>query len=99
MKSGAISPLTFLNYLQYFPHRYWVGVVAAIHDSNGYDAVKSWVDNIDKRLSKYGIYPQGPDTEKVGNRLMQLKLKYDPGNFFHQNINIDPEKAPQSAAR
>lgn len=72
--------------------RYWIGIVSAIHDSDSHDAVKSWVDSIDKRLSKYGIFPQGEATEKEHNRLKELKLKYDPENIFHQNLNIDPKK-------
>lgn len=71
---------------------YWVGIVSAIHGSDSHDAVKSWVDNIDKRLSKYGIFPQGEEAEKEQDRLKQLKLKYDPENIFHQNINIDIKK-------
>lgn len=72
--------------------RYWVGIVSAIHGSDSHDAVKSWVDNIDKRLSKYGIFPQGEEAEKEQDRLKQLKLKYDSENIFHQNINIDIKK-------
>lgn len=75
-----------------FCTRYWVGIVSAIHGSDSHDAVKSWVDNIDKRLSKYGIFPQGEEAEKEQDRLKQLKLKYDPENIFHQNINIDIKK-------
>ena len=75
-----------------FSTRYWVGIVGAIHGSDSHDAVKAWVDNIDKRLSKYGIYPQGEEAEKGQDRLKQLKLKYDPENIFHQNINIDIKK-------
>lgn len=84
--------------MKYFAHRYWIGVVAAIHDSNFYDAVKMWADSIDKRLSKYGICPQGPEAEKDHNRLKELKLKYDPENFFHQNINVEPDKAQQNSS-
>ena len=73
--------------------RYWIGIVSAIHDSDSHDAVKSWVDNIDKRLSKYGISPHGEEAEKEQDRLKELKLKYDPGNIFHQNLNIDPKKS------
>lgn len=72
--------------------RYWIGIVSAIHDSDSHDAVKSWVDSIDKRLSRYGIFPQGEAAEKEHNRLKELKLKYDPENIFHQNLNIDPKK-------
>ena len=72
--------------------RYWIGIVCAIHDANSHDAVKSWVDNIDKRLSKYGIFPQGEEAEKEQDRLKELKRKYDPENVFHQNLNIDPKK-------
>jgi len=78
-----------------FPFRqaeYWIGIVSAIHDSDSHDAVKSWVDNIDKRLSKYGIFSHGEEAEKEQHRLKELKLKYDPGNIFHQNLNIDPKK-------
>jgi len=70
---------------------YWVGPVVAIRDSNFSDAIKAWVDSIDQKLSKYGIFPKGPEAEKVQKRLKELKLKYDPENVFHQNVNIDPK--------
>ena len=43
-------------------------------------------------MSKYGIFPQGPEAEKVMKILKELKVKYDPENVFHQNVNIDPKK-------
>lgn len=74
-----------------FLNRYWVGCVGATHDTNLYDVIKTWADSIDQKLSKYGIFPQGPEADKVHERLKQLKLKYDPENVFHQNININPK--------
>ena len=74
-------------------NRYRVGAVVAAQDRNTYDVVKAWADGLDQKLSKYGIFPQGPETEKVQKRLKELKIKYDPENVFHQNVpNIDPKK-------
>ena len=76
-----------------FLNRYWIGPVVATQDPNSYDVIKTWADDIDKKLSKYGIFPQGPKAEKVQKRLKELKIKYDPENVFHQNVpNIDPKK-------
>ena len=58
---------------------------------NLYDVIKNWADSIDQKLSKYGIFPQGPEADKVHRRLKELKLKYDPENVFHQNVNINPK--------
>ncbi|CAH3109903.1 unnamed protein product [Porites lobata] len=71
---------------------YWIGPVVATQDPNSYDVIKTWADNINQKLSKYGIFPQGPEAEKVMQRLKELKVKYDPENVFHQNVNIDPKK-------
>ena len=74
-------------------NRYRVGAVVAAQDRNSYDVVKAWADGLDQKLSKYGIFPQGPQAEKVQKRLKELKIKYDPENVFHQNVpNIDPKK-------
>ena len=74
-------------------NRYRVGAVVAPQDRNTYDVVKAWADGLDQKLSKYGIFPQGPQAEKVQKRLKELKIKYDPENVFHQNVpNIDPKK-------
>ena len=76
----------------FFLVRYWIGPVAGTKDPNSYDVIKTWADNINQKLSKYGIFPQGPEAEKVMQRLKELKVKYDPENVFHQNVNIDPKK-------
>ena len=76
----------------FFPVRYWIGPVVGTQDPNSYDVIKTWADNINQKLSKYGIFPQGPEAEKVMQRLKELKVKYDPENVFHQNVNIDPKK-------
>ena len=78
--------------LFFFLVRYWIGPVAGTQDPNSYDVIKTWADNINQKLSKYGIFPQGPEAEKVLQRLKELKVKYDPENVFHQNVNIDPKK-------
>ena len=76
-----------------FSNRYRVGAVVAAQDRNSYDVVKAWADGLDRKLSKYGIFPQGPEAEKVQKRLKELKIRYDPGNVFHQNVpNINPKK-------
>ena len=53
--------------------------------------IKTWADSLDQKLSKYGIVQQGPEAEKVRESLKELKLKYDPENVFHENVNIDPK--------
>ena len=75
-----------------FPDRYWVGCVVAVKDKSSYEALKIWADTVDQKLSKYGIIPQGPKAEEVQKRLKELKLKYDPENVFHQNVNISPKE-------
>ena len=76
----------------FFLVRYWIGPVVGTQDQNSYDVIKTWADNINQKLSKYGIFPQGPEAERVMQRLKELKVKYDPENVFHQNVNIDPKK-------
>lgn len=71
---------------------YWVGCVVAVKDKSSYEALKIWADTVDQKLSKYGIIPQGPKAEEVQKRLKELKLKYDPENVFHQNVNISPKE-------
>ena len=78
--------------LFFFLVRYWIGPVVGTQNQNSYDVIKTWADNINQKLSKYGIFPQGPEAEKVMQRLKELKVKYDPENVFHQNVNIDPKK-------
>lgn len=74
---------------------YWIGIVAGTPDSNFYEDVKTWVDSMDNRLSKYGIFPYGPEAEEEHERIRALKVKYDPENVFHHNLNIDPKKGIQ----
>ena len=76
----------------FFLIRYWIGTVVGTQDPNSYDVIKTWADNVDQKLSKYGIFPQGSEAEKVMQRLKELKVKYDPQNVFHKNVNIDPKK-------
>ena len=76
-------------------NRYWIGIVAGTPDSNFYEDVKTWVDSMDNGLSKYGIFPYGPEAEEEHERIRALKVKYDPENVFHHNLNIDPKKGIQ----
>lgn len=71
---------------------FWVGCVVAVQDRNAYEELKSWADTTDQKLSKYGILPQGPEADKVHNRLKKLKQRYDPENVFHQNVNVNPKE-------
>ena len=75
----------------FFLIRYWIGPLVSTQDPNSFDVIKTWADSLDQKLSKYGIVPQGPEAEKVHESLKELKVKYDPENVFHQNINIDPK--------
>lgn len=71
---------------------FWVGCVVAVQDRNAYEELKSWADTTDQKLSKYGIFPQGPEADKVQTRLKNLKQRYDPENVFHQNVNVNPKE-------
>lgn len=66
--------------------------MVAVQDRNAYEELKSWADSTDQKLSKYEILPQGPEADKVHNRLKKLKQRYDPENIFHQNVNVNPKE-------
>ena len=71
--------------------RYWVGVVGAASDSANYQTMVDWVNDLDQKNSATRIPADGPGSVERLKKLKQLKIKYDPDNFFHHNINIDPK--------
>ena len=51
----------------------------------------AWLEETMKRLIPFKMQVDPNVSEKVMERLRQVKKKYDPGNFFKHNINITPE--------
>ena len=52
----------------------------------------AWLDETINCLSPFKMNVDSETSEKVMERLRQVKRQYDPDNFFKHNINISPEK-------
>jgi hypothetical protein len=66
------------------PHRLWV---TSVTDQLGHLAKGAYVNFLDAaehhRLDE--VYP-----EKTRRRLVDVKMRYDPDNIFHRNLNVRP---------
>ena len=79
-------------YFASFPlYRYFVCLVGAVHDQSVYEAMKEWVEDTNKKVSKHAMVPDQEEAGEVHKKLKELKIQYDPENLFRHNININPK--------
>ena len=96
-----------------FPHRdaeFQLGIWTGWLQPSDDDKVISWARQVHSAMSPYlsgGVYSNyldQDDDEQVGaafagnmERLRQVKVKYDPDNFFRVNANVSPSAVAGSS--